>query len=120
MVHMAMMCFDSVYIHSAVNSPSKSRIRIAMPDTALAIQWVQSFLLYLCSYYAIAYTDDIVLLAPSASAMRAMLSVCDQFGSQYSVKFNATKFKSMQFAARGRVKRHLASRPDFCISGHSI
>ena len=52
--------------------------------------------------------------------MRAMLSVCDQFGSQYSVKFNATKSKSMQFAARGRVKRHLASRPDFCISGHSI
>ena len=62
----------------------------------------------------------ILLLAPSASAMRAMLSVCDQFGSQYSVKFNATKSKSMQFVARGRVKRHLASRPDFCISGHSI
>ena len=52
--------------------------------------------------------------------MRAMLSVCDQFGSQYSVKFNATKSKSMQFAALGRVNRHLASRPDFCLSGHSI
>ena len=50
--------------------------------------------------------------------MRAMLSVCDQFGSQYNVKFNASK--SMQFAARGRVKRHLASRPDFYISRHSI
>jgi len=47
---------------------------------------------------AIAYADDIVLLAPSASAMRAMLSVCDQFESQYSVEFNATKSKSMQFA----------------------
>ena len=35
-----------------------------------------------------------------------------------SVKFNATKSKSTQFAARGRVKRH--SWPDFCISGHSI
>ena len=46
--------------------------------------------------------------------------MCDQFGSQYSVKFNATKSKSMQFAAWGRVKRHLASRPDFCISGYSI
>jgi len=26
----------------------------------------------------------------------------------------------MQFAARGRVNRHLASRPNFCIRGHSI
>ena len=52
--------------------------------------------------------------------MRAMLSVYNQFGSQYSGKFNATKSKSMQFAARGRVNRHLASGPNFCISGHSI
>ena len=37
---------------------------------------------------AIAYAGDIVLLAPSASAMRAMLSVCDQFGSTKS-KSNA-------------------------------
>jgi len=35
---------------------------------------------------AITYADDIVLLTPSASAMRAMLSVCDQFGSQYSAR----------------------------------
>ena len=62
---------------------------------------------------AIAYADDIVLLAPSAGAMRAMLSVCDQFGSQYSVKFNATKSKGMQFAARGRVKWHLAFQAGF-------
>jgi len=44
---------------------------------------------------AIAYADDIVLLAPSASAMRVMLSECDRFGCQYSVKFNATKSKIM-------------------------
>ena len=50
---------------------------------------------------AIVYADDIVLLAPSANAMRLMLSECDLFGCQYSVRFNATKSKSMLFVAKG-------------------
>jgi len=37
----------------------------------------------------LAYADDVVLLAPSASAMRKMLALCDEF----SVVFNADKSK---------------------------
>ena len=52
---------------------------------------------------AIAYADDIVLLA-----MRVMLPECDRFGCQYSVKFNATKSKIMLFAAKGKTSRTLS------------
>ena len=39
----------------------------------------------------LAYADDVVLLAPSANAMRKMLQLCDDFASDYDVKFNANK-----------------------------
>ena len=32
---------------------------------------------------ALAYADDLVLIAPSASAMRHMLQVCDDYAAQY-------------------------------------
>jgi len=35
------------------------------------------------------YADDIVLLTPSDSCMRTMLSYCEYFASQYSFVFNA-------------------------------
>ena len=39
----------------------------------------------------LAYADDVVLLAPSANAMRKMLRLCDDFASDYDVKFDANK-----------------------------
>ena len=38
------------------------------------------------SFYvgALAYTDDLALIAPGAYAMRHMLQVCDDFASQHS------------------------------------
>jgi Reverse transcriptase (RNA-dependent DNA polymerase) len=42
---------------------------------------------------ALAYADDLVLLAPSANAMRSMLHVCDVYAAQYNVLFNAKKSK---------------------------
>jgi hypothetical protein len=44
---------------------------------------------------ALAYADDIVLLAPSASALRTMLAVCDNYANEYSIQFNATKTKCL-------------------------
>ena len=38
---------------------------------------------------AVAYADDIVLLAPSVGAMRVLLNVCDEFAFKYDVVFNA-------------------------------
>jgi len=53
---------------------------------------------------ALAYADGIVLVAPSASAMRRLLSICDDFASKYSYSFNATKSKCMVITPRTRCK----------------
>src|SRR5258706_15390528 len=42
---------------------------------------------------ALAYADDIVLIAPSPSAMRKLLTVCDVYASSYDIVFNANKSK---------------------------
>ena len=42
---------------------------------------------------ALAYADDIVLLALTASAMRARLNSCDLFAKQYNIIFNGNKSK---------------------------
>ena len=44
---------------------------------------------------ALSDADDIVLLAPSASALRLMLSICDNYASDYSISFNAIKSKCL-------------------------
>ena len=44
---------------------------------------------------ALAYADDSVLLAPSANAMRRMLSTCNDYGAEYSVVFNTLKSKCL-------------------------
>jgi hypothetical protein len=40
---------------------------------------------------ALSYADDITLLAPSISAVRVMLRVCEDFAREYSARFNAEK-----------------------------
>jgi len=37
---------------------------------------------------AIAYADDITLLAPTPSALRKLLAVCETSGSSLKLKFN--------------------------------
>jgi len=44
---------------------------------------------------ALGYADDIVLLAPSASALRMMLVICDNYAKDYSISFNASKSKCL-------------------------
>jgi len=39
----------------------------------------------------LAYADDIVILAPTASAMRTMFRLCDMYASRYKIMFNAGK-----------------------------
>ena len=38
----------------------------------------------------LAYANDVVLLALSASAMRNMILLCDDFANEFSVKFIAS------------------------------
>jgi len=39
------------------------------------------------------FADDIVLLAPTPSAMRTMLTLCDNFADDLHIVFNAKKSK---------------------------
>ena len=46
---------------------------------------------------AFAYADDIVLLAPCASALRIMLSICNDFSISHGLRFNANKTQLICF-----------------------
>ena len=55
---------------------------------------------------AMAYADDIVLMAPTATVMRRMLAVCDEFAVKLDVRFNASKSKCILFRLRKSYKSH--------------
>ena len=57
---------------------------------------------------ALAYADDIVLLAPTASAMRRMLNICEEYASHLPVLFNASKSKGIVCQSRRNVNILLA------------
>ena len=38
---------------------------------------------------ALAYADDIVLLAPSGFGLRKMLAICDSYANDYHILFNS-------------------------------
>jgi len=44
---------------------------------------------------ALGYADDVVLLAPTLSALHAMLRKCEVFGHDYNVLFNSSKSKAI-------------------------
>jgi len=44
---------------------------------------------------ALAYADDIVLLAPTASALHKMLAICDSYASEFHIVFKANKSKCL-------------------------
>ena len=48
---------------------------------------------YLLSIFVacIMYADDLCLLAPSRGAMQQMLAICEEFCSEFCLKFNANK-----------------------------
>ena len=49
-----------------------------------------------------AYPDDIVLLCPTPSAMRKLLSICDTYANEYDIKFNAQKSKLLVVSPSNR------------------
>jgi hypothetical protein len=71
---------------------------------------------------ALAYADDLVLLAPSASAMRSMLNICDAYATQYNVLFNANKSKCLCCHSISTVKNtlRLTCNPAFFIGSNCI
>ena len=49
---------------------------------------------------ALAYADDVILLAPSKAALERMLSVADQSAKSLSLKFNSSKSQYLRFEAK--------------------
>ena len=45
---------------------------------------------------AFAYADDIVLLAPSLSSLRLMLSTCEEFAASHGLSFKPSKSQLIQ------------------------
>jgi len=56
---------------------------------------------------ALAYAYDIVLPAPTPSAMRILLQICDSYAAEYDINFNPDKSKYLVIPATKR--RHLYS-----------
>ena len=70
---------------------------------------------------ALAYADDIMLSAPSASALRKMLAVCDKYAADFDLSFNADKSKCMiVLPPSRRYFESLLSSIDFMIGGKKI
>jgi len=58
---------------------------------------------------ALAYAEDIVLIAPTATAMRKLLSICGEYATEYCISFNASKSKYLVVlpANRRELNSHL-------------
>ena len=70
---------------------------------------------------ALAYADDLVLIAPTASAMRRMLSICDAYAADYCMSFNAEKSKCLVILSNAcRYLKPLLYDNAFSIGGNPI
>ena len=69
---------------------------------------------------ALAYADDLVLLAPTARAMRRLLALCDDFATSYNVMFNASKSKCIYFRPQRLKAISNLINPVFVIGGSVI
>ena len=49
---------------------------------------------------ALAYVDDITLLAPTPSALRKLLAVCESIGTNLMLKFNPDKTQYVRFSRK--------------------
>jgi hypothetical protein len=51
---------------------------------------------------ALAYADDIVLIAPTPTALRRLLSICESYARDYCISFNSLKTKCLVIIPRER------------------
>ena len=70
-----------------------------------------------CFTGALAYADDVVLLAPTPSAMRVLLNICEEYGKEFSVAFNAVKSVCMQVS---KVSQSSVIDLQFTLEGRSL
>ena len=69
---------------------------------------------------ALAYADDLSLLAPTIGAMHSMLAICDSYAKEFNVIFNASKTKCMCLGDKFVHGCDKDFSPRFYIAGSSI
>jgi hypothetical protein len=62
---------------------------------------------------ALAYADDLTLLAPVSDSIRKTLMICNEYAAEFNIAFNADKSKMMVFGLRHDTL--LQCRPKFWI-----
>jgi hypothetical protein len=63
---------------------------------------------------AMAYADDLILLAPTRYAMTALIRVCEDFSKKYDINFNPSKSKMILYSTG-----NFEAQP-FCMQGQNI
>ena len=78
---------------------------------------------------ALAYADDITLLAPCKSALSIIISICEKYASEFDILFNGSKSKLLLFKGRFSnrmesgimVNREIVNTSDNAVHlGHTI
>ena len=65
---------------------------------------------------ALAYADDVVLLAPTKHAMSLMLKICSEFSTTFDLIFNADKSYFIHFPCRSSKSEKL----QICFDGKTL
>ena len=65
---------------------------------------------------AFAYADDIVILSPSCSALRHLISICENFADEYKIIFNPDKctlliFTDSEFRKNNQMLSYAVNKP---------
>ena len=76
----------------AISSIYLDTLMISLKNTGVGCFWGGQFA------GALAYEDDIVLMAPSFSAIRLMLLCCELFATSHGLLFNPIKTQFIQFS----------------------
>ena len=67
---------------------------------------------------ALSYADDLTLIAPSVTAVKKMLRICEEFSAEYNVTFNSSKSKLLTFGnSSGAVDIKLENNPIEHVKG---
>jgi hypothetical protein len=69
---------------------------------------------------ALAYADDLTLLAPTPSGMRKLLAICESYAAEYNIIFNVCKSKCVYVAPYSHKSGIYGLNPIFFIGGKNI
>ncbi|XP_063530738.1 uncharacterized protein LOC134741773 [Cydia strobilella] len=65
----------------------------------------------------ISYADDMVLLSPSVSALRKMLSVCEAYAETHGLVYNSKKSEVLVFRSKKMNPKHV---PSIALNGNDL